>query len=360
MNIILKNLHSNDRLGHALYLTNEQKEMLLNKNRRTCIEICPTSNVQTLELSSLIEHPTLSTWLSNQHKEYPICICTDDRGVFRTSLSKEYYSVAKAYQLTRADVVRLARMAIHYVFDKNMKSQVERYATTILQNVLFNNNEEMEEMEEKEEKKNNLLKRNQTISLNSNNNKITVVGITGVSCAGKSTITNKLLEKYPSIKMINLDTFRAYTLFGYRHTNSDGLRDWDHPSNAAWNAIQVEIKKQISSLPPGSILILDGHMLLRDERIRNVLDICVYINLNKNICYNRRLQRNMPSPSGWNHQEYFNQCIWKSHLNQHAIAERYFKTASMLLTLSGNDNMDSLIHQIELAISSSNLKSSKL
>ena len=43
------------------------------------IEICPTSNMRTLVLKSLSEHPTLEMWLENN---YPIVLCTDDKGVF--------------------------------------------------------------------------------------------------------------------------------------------------------------------------------------------------------------------------------------------------------------------------------------
>lgn len=84
-----------NRLGHALILppTLQQKLMEL----RIPVETCPTSNVMTTELvekhsgRSLVEglkrHPQLEQWLRNKH---PICICTDDPGVFNADATQEF------------------------------------------------------------------------------------------------------------------------------------------------------------------------------------------------------------------------------------------------------------------------------
>ena len=61
---------------------------------RVPIEVCPTSNLATLELADLARHPTLGGWLASG---YPVCLCTDDPGVFATSLSAEYLRVARAF-----------------------------------------------------------------------------------------------------------------------------------------------------------------------------------------------------------------------------------------------------------------------
>ena len=109
-----------DRLGHALLLPPDlQKELA---NASIPIETCPTSNVMTLELNTntnnkikkngqidndhdrqhdhgnlidgLKQHPILMEWISQNH---PICICTDDPGIFDTTLTKELYLLYKAF-----------------------------------------------------------------------------------------------------------------------------------------------------------------------------------------------------------------------------------------------------------------------
>ncbi|EER01147.1 adenosine deaminase, putative [Perkinsus marinus ATCC 50983] len=55
-----------DRLGHALWVSEKQKDTIVDKN--IGIEICPTSNKCTLQLKSLSQHPYMQTWLSIAHK----------------------------------------------------------------------------------------------------------------------------------------------------------------------------------------------------------------------------------------------------------------------------------------------------
>ena len=370
---ILSNVQARDRLGHALYLTASQKNGLLEKN--VVVEICPTSNVRTLGLASLADHPTLPTWLTAE--EYPLVVCTDDRGVFRTTLSKEYVKVAHAFDLGRADVVRLVRMAVHHVFDTTIKSQIETKSTEMLKRVLAE-----EEREEGEEGETTAVVRNESTSTSmaavATRKGVTVVGITGVSCAGKSTISKLLMQRcvtnngfvaglystgttgttvaIPRIHVLHLDTYRAYTLFGYRHTtatthHNPAVRDWEHPFNAAWNAIHVEVNKQIHSLPKGSILILDGHMVLHDPRLLNSIDVIVCIEVEQQICWERRLLRHMPAPKGWDVREYFDQCIWSSHLKQKDVVDGLQGEQLVVMLDSGVESIGAMVDRVHTTVS---------
>ena len=83
------------RLGHALILppTLQEKLAIL----QIPVETCPTSNVLTTELvekssgGSLLDgikhHPQMQQWIQSKH---PLCICTDDPGVFNTDVTKEF------------------------------------------------------------------------------------------------------------------------------------------------------------------------------------------------------------------------------------------------------------------------------
>jgi adenosine deaminase len=100
-----------DRLGHALFLNEEMKEELFK-----CpipIEICPTSNIKTLELKKHNEHPTLLQFLENK---YPISINTDDVGVFSSTSSNEYFHVANEFKLTKKQVVDLVENSLSHIF----------------------------------------------------------------------------------------------------------------------------------------------------------------------------------------------------------------------------------------------------
>jgi adenosine deaminase len=102
-----------DRIGHALLLPPRLQRRLLQLG--IPVETCPTSNVMTLELAQsqsqmrppsdapaagpphhhvaavvadgLSRHPQLRPWLEHGH---PLAICTDDPGVFGTTLTREW------------------------------------------------------------------------------------------------------------------------------------------------------------------------------------------------------------------------------------------------------------------------------
>mgnify|MGYP003885743775 CR=1 FL=1 len=109
-----------DRLGHALWLNKQHVQRII-KNRIP-VEICPTSNRLTLKLKSFAEHPTLGIWLQNTH---PISLCTDDSGVFQTTLSREYFVSAKHFSIGRQTLFGIVESSIASSFvDPTTKSSI--------------------------------------------------------------------------------------------------------------------------------------------------------------------------------------------------------------------------------------------
>lgn len=52
-----------ERLGHAVVLGKTVRDKLISMKPRIPIEVCPTSNFLTLELSDHREHPTVQGWV---------------------------------------------------------------------------------------------------------------------------------------------------------------------------------------------------------------------------------------------------------------------------------------------------------
>ena len=114
-----------DRLGHALLLSNSLMDVL--EQQPIPIEVCPTSNVMTLELAlhhggnlidGLKKHPQLKQWIE---KKYPFSINTDDSGIFSTNLTKEYLLVAKACGLCEVDLSDIVIESVGHIFDKSIR-----------------------------------------------------------------------------------------------------------------------------------------------------------------------------------------------------------------------------------------------
>ena len=120
-----------DRLGHALILSDKDIDRLLQKP--VPIELCPTSNLKTLRLQSLEEHPTMSMWLQHHN---PVSVSTDDSTVFGTSTSRELALAAEACQLSAAQIVELAWAPLRHAFepdDAHMRGLEVRFAAVAAQ-----------------------------------------------------------------------------------------------------------------------------------------------------------------------------------------------------------------------------------
>ncbi|KAL9259856.1 N6-mAMP deaminase-like protein [Drosera capensis] len=94
-----------------LLLWDSDREATVNGHKHQ-VEICLTSNIRTNTIPDIDGHH-----FADLYKEkHPLIICTDDSGVFSTSLSKEYTIAAAAFGLSRDDMFKLSRNAVEYVF----------------------------------------------------------------------------------------------------------------------------------------------------------------------------------------------------------------------------------------------------
>eukprot|EP00971_Amphidinium_carterae_P288372 5724974-Amphidinium_carterae.1 len=107
------------RLGHVCFLADTCREKLLAGSvyadgAKVGIELCPTSNRVTRELSSLEKHHFPIWWKQSEH--ILLSINTDDTGLFSCTLSGEVYDIATAFHLTVEDVLEIQAQAIESSF----------------------------------------------------------------------------------------------------------------------------------------------------------------------------------------------------------------------------------------------------
>lgn len=121
-----------ERLGHVCCLDDYEWEVLLASD--IPVEVCLTSNLATQSVPSIEKHHLLALHKAN----HPIAICTDDTGIFATSLSRELALAASCLAANPEEVVVLARKAIDFAFAKaTMKEVLHRMFDTRAQSLVF-------------------------------------------------------------------------------------------------------------------------------------------------------------------------------------------------------------------------------
>ncbi|PNT74611.1 hypothetical protein BRADI_1g18810v3 [Brachypodium distachyon] len=114
------------RLGHVCCLNDEEWKKL--KSSMIPVEICLTSNVMTGGAPSLELHHFADLY----NAKHPLSLCTDDSGLFSTSLSNEYYLVASTFSLSKAELFRLAQGAVEFAF---VDDEVKKFLRAVFEHV---------------------------------------------------------------------------------------------------------------------------------------------------------------------------------------------------------------------------------
>ena len=122
-----------------------------------------------------------------------------------------------------------------------------------------------------------------------------IIGVTGGSGSGKTTVSKKILEQLDghSISIIQQDSYykdqAGMTMEERRAVN------YDHPlafdSDLLHQHLKMLKQRQAIDVPVYDVVILEGILILSDERIRDMLDIKVYVDTDDDIRIIRRIER---------------------------------------------------------------------
>lgn len=126
-----------DRIGHGTCLDEESggsKELVdLVLKHKIPLELCLTSNVVVQTVPNYDAHH-LQFW---QDKNHPYIICTDDKGVFSTSLSEEYSIAAETFGLSRRQIWDLSFNSIDHIFaNETVKTELREKWTKLKETCL--------------------------------------------------------------------------------------------------------------------------------------------------------------------------------------------------------------------------------
>ncbi len=145
-------------------------------------------------------------------------------------------------------------------------------------------------------------------------NKPVVIAVAGGSASGKTTVVDEILEKltYDHVTIIKHDDYYK----DQKHLSLKERKDinYDHPSSLDTELFLEHVNRLIKGKPidkpiydfhrntrkvetekviPKDIIILEGILILTDERIRDLSDIKLYVELDDDLRFIRRLNRDI-------------------------------------------------------------------
>ena len=140
------------------------------------------------------------------------------------------------------------------------------------------------------------------------NSKHVFIGIVGPSGSGKTTLCKKLKLLLKDCEHIRLDNyFKSPKTF----PKKGNFRNWELPSNLKFDVLLRHLKllksgKEVHAktfpkkagaksepliLRPKRIIFVEGFMLLKDKKVRDMLDVKIYLDIHPELMLKRRAIR---------------------------------------------------------------------
>ena len=143
---------------------------------------------------------------------------------------------------------------------------------------------------------------------------IHLIGVTGGSGSGKTTFAQKLIERaHGDVVILHMDSYYLPTQ-PVENISKSGKANFDHPDAFDWKLLQkhvYELKNgntvdcpvydfrsssrtdKTEKITPHSVVIIEGIFTLYNPIIRDLLDIKVFLHVDSDIRFTRRLNRDV-------------------------------------------------------------------
>ncbi len=198
-----------------------------------------------------------------------------------------------------------------------------------------------------------------------------IVGITGGSGVGKTTLIN-LLEKEFSEKIATLSLDNYYKPKHEQTLDHNGIINFDLPEALYVEQLETDFSRLIDNLPikqkrygfnnpmleeedliieSKDIILVEGLFVMHYPFLRNRLDYSVYLSVDKDLQLERRLKRDVEERN-YNREEVIYQ--WENHVipAHKNYVNPYKEQADLVITnnLKFDKNVDTLIRMISESV----------
>jgi len=139
---------------------------------------------------------------------------------------------------------------------------------------------------------------------------VKIIGISGGSGSGKTTIVRKISEIIPDFLFIPQDNYyksaeymnnKNITAFNFDHPDAfdndyiikqlEALKNFEEVDMPQYDFIHHRRMEESIRIKPKKLIIFDGIMIFFDKRIRDLLDLKLYVDTPDDIRFIRRLKR---------------------------------------------------------------------
>ena len=180
--------------------------------------------------------------------------------------------------------------------------------------------------------------------------KTVVISVAGGSGSGKTTVSNKIIQKFKKkeVRIIRLDDYYKRLDMPFEKRK---LVNYDHPDSLDFDLFVEHIKKLIDGeainkpvydysmhqrkdetelIEPSKIIILEGILVLEDERIRDLSDIKIYVDTDSDLRFIRRMLRDV-NERGRSVESVVNQYLTTVKPMHEAFVEKTKKYADIII-----------------------------
>lgn len=139
---------------------------------------------------------------------------------------------------------------------------------------------------------------------------VKIIGITGGSGSGKTTIVRKISEIIPDFLFIPQDNYyksaeymnnKNITAFNFDHPDAfdnefiikqlEALKNYEEVDMPQYDFVHHRRMDESIRIKPKKLIIFEGIMIFFDKRIRDLIDLKLYVDTPDDIRFIRRLER---------------------------------------------------------------------
>lgn len=141
-----------------------------------------------------------------------------------------------------------------------------------------------------------------------------VIGVTGGTGSGKTTVAKRILKSFPDQQVLMIEQDSYYKDQAHMPFEERVKTNYDHPFafdtdlfleqlKALLNYEQIEKpsydyklhtrKKETMRLEPKDVIIIEGILILEDKRLRDLMDIKIFVDTDPDVRVIRRLVRDI-------------------------------------------------------------------